>query len=438
MPTIATHYPRTGSTFLITALIIAAMAGPGCLILRLFRLTWHDRFEQWVFSLATGLACWVPVVLITGTFIGLGRGTVLVATLAYLNPCMYFAARTLRHLGIRRFKVANLPLPLPLPRPWPWVDLVLCVIGLILLYLSLIGALSPEINCGARWYHLGAARHYVEVGRFYNIVNATHDPAMGVNPYQEITLTGLFSVVGLHSARLLAFFDCTVICLGMVAFARAHLGSVRIGLFAALAFLSIPSVSWAATTAYNDLPVALYTLLSVHALVTWCKAPERWGWAYLGVAAAAFSFGVKAFGLFTLVLAFTCLVAVVVVRPQLRRVATVGRLGIGVLVASVTCLPWWIRSYSMTKDPVFPLLFTVFRTNYWNNYIVASGAKYNRKVSLQTLPQGMARSLWTTVVDPAPYHSLVGPLLLIGAPIAIVLALCTRRRPRGTVIFLGL
>ncbi len=36
----------------------------------------------------------------------------------------------------------------------------------------------------------------------------------------------------------------------------------------------------------------------------------------------------------------------------------------------------------MTKDPVFPLLFTVFRTNYWNNYIVASEARYNRKVSL--------------------------------------------------------
>ena len=434
VPTIATHYPRNGSTFLVTAIIIVAMAGPGSLVLQLFRLTWHDRFERWVFAVATGMACWVPVVLITGTFIGLGRGTVLVATLVYLSPCLYFAARALRRLGTSRPKVANLPLP----RRWPWVEIILCIVGLVLLYVSLIGALQPEINFDARWYHLGSARHYVEVGRFYDIVKATHDPAMGVNPYQEITLTGLFSVVGLHGARLLAFFDCTIICLAIIAFARAHLGSVRVGLFAALAFLSIPSASWAATTAYNDLPVALYTLLSVHALVTWCKAPERWGWAYLGTASAAFAFGVKAFGLFTLVLAFACLASVVVLRRRLWRTATVGRLGIGVLVASVTCLPWWIRAYSMTKDPVFPLAFNAFHTPYWNNYVVAAGAHFNRTVSIQTLPQGLARSLWTTVADPAPYHSLVGPLFLIGAPIAVVLALCTTRRPRGTVVFLVL
>jgi hypothetical protein len=431
LPTIASHLPRT---FAVTAVVVAAMAGPGALVLRLFGVTWHDRFEHWVFSLAAGLAAWVPVVLVTGSTVGLGRGTVVVITVVYLSPCLYFAARLVWLLGSGRTGVGDLPVP----RRIPGVEIALCIVGLALLYYSLLGALQPEVNFDARWYHLGSASHYVEVGRFYDIVAATHDPAMGLNPYQEITLTGLFSLVGVHGARLLAFFDGAIICLAIVAFARSHLGSVRIGLVAALAFLAIPSVSWASATAYNDLPVALYTLLSVHALVTWCKAPGRWGWAYLGIAAAAFSFGVKAFGLFTLALAFACVVTWAVTRSNLRRPITAGRLVIGALVAIVTCLPWWIRSYSMTNNPVFPLLNSVFHSEYWNSYAAATQASANRKVSIGTLPQGLVRSVWTTVADPAPYHSLVGSFFLIGIPIALVLALCTTRRARRTVLFLAL
>jgi len=433
LPTIATSLPRNSGVFAITGLLVIAMSGPGALVLRLFRLDWHDHLEQWVYSLCAGLACWVPVVLSIGTVVGLGREGILVSTLVYLSPCLYFAGRFLRRLGHARPRLANLPLP----RRLPWVEIFLGAVLCALLYLSLLGALQPETNFDARWYHLGSASHFVEVGRFYNIVVATHDPAMGLNPYQEISLTGLFALVGVHGARLLSFFDYTIICLGIVAFARAHLGSVRIGLFAALAFASIPSASWAASTAYNDLPVALYTLLSVHALVTWCKAPHRWGWAYLGIAAAAFAFGVKAFGLFSLALAFACLVALPLLRPQLRRLVTVGRLAIAVGVAAITCLPWWIRSFSMTRNPVFPLLNGVFHSTYWNSYAAAAQADANRKVSLGTLPQGLARSVWTTVANPTPFHSLVGPFFLIGIPLAVLLAACTTRRPRGTVVFLA-
>jgi hypothetical protein len=80
LPTIASHLPRNIGTFAVTAVVVAAMAGPGALVLRLFGVTWHDRFEHWVFSLAAGLAAWVPVVLVTGSTVGLGRGTVVVIT----------------------------------------------------------------------------------------------------------------------------------------------------------------------------------------------------------------------------------------------------------------------------------------------------------------------------------------------------------------------
>ena len=196
-----------------------------------------------------------------------------------------------------------------------WLDASLVIVLLAVLYLALLGALIPETQFDARWYHLGSAAHYVEVGQFYNIVAATHDPALGLNPYQEVGYTGFFALAGAHAAKAFAFLDLPLICAAIVAFARVHFDSTRLGLLAAIAFVSVPIASWSAATASNDLPVTLYTLLAVHAVFCWLKDPRtRWGYAYLGIAMAAFAWGVKEFGLLTLGLCAVIVLATVAAR----------------------------------------------------------------------------------------------------------------------------
>ncbi|HXQ90950.1 MAG TPA: hypothetical protein VN768_05270, partial [Acidimicrobiales bacterium] len=279
--------------------------------------------------------------------------------------------------------------------------------------------------------------HAVEVGHFYNIVAATHDPAMGLNPYQEIQFTGLYAVLGAHGAKLLSFFDLVLVLLGVVAFARRHLASTRVGIFAALAVLSIPVVSWAGTTAYNDLPVALYTLLAAHALAVWWRDRGSWTWAYVGIGMAAFSLGVKDLGLFTLALAVVVVVLGIVRRPELR-VHFGGRAVRIVATASVVCLPWWIRAGAMTGNPIFPLANNLFRSQYWNSYAASAGAAGNRHVSIVHMPFDLVGYLWTTVSQPSTFHTIVGPFFLLGLPIAGVLVLCTTDRPPPLVSALAL
>ena len=319
-----------------------------------------------------------------------------------------------------------------------WFDGLLLLVLLVLLYLVLLGALIPETQFDARWYHLGSAAHYVEVGHFYNIMAATHDPAMGLNPYQEISYTGFYSLGGATAAKAFAFLDLPLICAAVVSFARVHFGSTRVGIIAALAFVSVPIAAWSASTASNDLPVALYTVLAVHALLRWYADPSRrWGYAYLCLAAAAFSSGVKAFGLLTLGLCLAFIVLTVLFRPTLRRRTSLKHLGVGVGTILLVCAAWWIRVGAMTGNPIFPLAYKIFPSQYWNHFAASGQNLGNRHVSLSTLPLGLVESLWSTVTNPVPYQVIVGPFFLVGIPLVLVLVLCTTSRPRVSFLVIG-
>jgi len=439
IPAILSEAPRNFGTFFLVSAVVLAMVLPGAAVLRLFRIEWHDWLEHGVFAVAAGLAAWVPILLVVGTYVGLSRLDVAVTTIAYIAiPACWILPETIRELAgeppglLARTRVY-------LQSRVNWLDVVLVVLILGLLYLALLGALMPEVQFDARWYHLGAAAHYVEVGHFYNIVAATHDPAMGLNPYQEIAYTGFYALDGAHAAKVFAFWDAPLICAAIVAFARVHFGSTRIGLLAALAFLSVPIASWSAATASNDLPVALYTLLSVHALLSWLKNPRlRWRYAYLGIAMAAFASGVKLFGLFTLGLCALLIVVTVLVRADLRTSASVKRLAVMTGIVVVVCGSWWIRVGAMTGNPVFPFAYRYFPSPYWNSYAAAAQNHFNRDVHLSTLPIGLAQSLWNTVSNPVPYQVIAGPLFLVGIPLALLLALCTTGRLRPAFLLIGL
>ena len=439
VPTILTSVPRNLGTFLVVSCVVVAMGLPGTLLLRLARVHWHDRFEHAVFAIAAGLAGWVPVLLLVGTYVGLSRLEVAVTTGVYialpalkvLPPLMARIADDTRGLMNRAVKRAK--------ARFRWLDALLVVVLLALLYMALLGALIPEVQFDARWYHLGSAAHYVEVGHFYNIVAATHDPALGLNPYQEVGYTGFFALAGAHASKAFAFLDLPLICAAIIAFARVHFDSTRLGLLAAIAFVSVPIASWSAATASNDLPVALYTLIAVHAVFCWLEDPGgKWGYAYLGIAMAAFTWGVKAFGLLTLALCVVIVLATVAARAQMRNRAVGKRLLVMGAIVIIVCAPWWIRVGAMTGNPVFPLAYQYLPSDYWNQFAAAGQNHFNRHVSLATLPVGLPQTLWNTVTDPVPYQVIAGPLFLVGVPLTLLLAGCTRRRLRPSFVLLGL
>lgn len=435
IPTIASHLPRNSGTAVWVTLLVACMALPGSILLRIFKVSWQNRLEHAAFAIPCGLAAWVPWTLLSGWALNLDRSTVIGSTVLYLT----LSAAAVLYLNGSSLKSTLRSVKLPRPgTSVPWLDLLLILLILALCYLSLLGALSPEVQFDARWYHLGSAAHYVSHGDFYNIVASTHDPAMGLNPYQEILYTGFYALGGQHAAKVFAFLDLPLIALAIIAFGCVHLRSMRQGLLATLIFLAIPIASWSGSTASNDLPLALYTTLAIHMLLRWRRQPEHWSLAYLALFLAGFSFGVKALGLFTLA---ACLLIMAV--EALRRrafvswshAAQVG--GWSSLAVIAACTTWWVRVGAMTSDPIFPLEYKMFPTPYWNDFSAETVKATYRHISLTHIPIGFPHSLLTTVTLPGPFQVVMGPLFLVSVPIVVLLVVVSRRLPTAEWILIG-
>lgn len=412
------------------------MIAPGSLLLRIFRVSWSSRLEQAVFGIAMGLAGWVPWTLLVGWAFNLHSSTTLLSTGGYLAVSVAAIVYPKRSSIADRLRSRSMPRFPPSVR---WMDLVLVALLLGLSYVSLLGALSPEVQFDARWYHLGSAAHYVSRGHFYNLVASTHDSAMGLNPYQEILYTAFYSLGGQHAAKVFAFLDLPLIALAIVAFGRVHLRSARQGLLAAAIFLAIPIASWSGATASNDLPVALYSILAVHMLLRWRSQPERWSFAYLSLFLAGVSCGVKSFGGFTLL---ACLLVLVVETIRHRLVYSLVEAlpicGFSALSVCAACATWWIRVGAMTGDPVFPAAYTTFNTPYWNRYSESAGFRTYRHVSLAHIPAGFAHSLWATFFNPGPFQVIMGPLFLVSIPIVIATVALSTGKPAPEWFIIGI
>jgi len=437
-----TTAPKGIGLFLLDSLIVLGMAGPGNLIRnRVFRLQVDSMPECLLIDIALGLMAYVPVVLAVGTYIGLSAGIMGTMTTVFLSPSVLVLRRvtewpryrndvwTWVRQHVRRATVPTLPLGLLL---------------VVTLYFPLLGSLGPVVDWDAQAYHLAAPKHYVEIGHFYNIIAATHDPYLDLNPYQEITYTPFFAMLGVHAAKLIGWFDATITCAAMILFTRKHFASTRTGLFAALTYLSIPLIFWDANSGYNDIAMGAFSFLSFYAIWAWVERSSEWNWAYLAMAFAGFSLGIKEFGLITLVVIAATLVARSFWsrrRDKVRGHLVALRIIIAGLAAVVTCLPWWIRAAATTGDPIFPAGTAIFPTPYWNQkqgavLLAQDTTTHNSWLSLLS---GLPHSIWLHAVDPVgsppATDEIVGPFFLVAIPVGVLLILITRGRPHPVVIF---
>jgi hypothetical protein len=442
LPSVLAGVPKGAGVFLADAVIILAMSGPGSLIRRYaLRARVAGRMEGLVFDVALGLTAYVPLVLIVGTYVGLARWTMSVLTALYLSPAM----RALRPAA--RWMTANKHLRAVLWQRAAQIKpltVVLCIGLAITLYYLLLGSLGPVIDWDAQAYHLAAPKHYVEAGHFYNIIAATHDPYLDLNPYQEIIYTPFFSMLGLHAAKLVGWFEAALTCLALVAFTRRFYRSVNLGLMAAIAYLSVPLVFWDATSGYNDIALGTFGFLSFYAIWVWLQSPGAWGWAAMSSICAAFALGVKEFGLITLGLVVaTMIIRSVwdVTRSNLPVRSAVWSTGGAIGAAALTCGAWWARAAATTGDFLFPAASGIFRNPYWdphqNALLIADHIiTHNGLFSLVT---GLPQNLWLHAVKPigafTGTNEIVGPLFVIAVPLCGLLLVLTARRPSALVMY---
>jgi hypothetical protein len=281
---------------------------------------------------------------------------------------------------------------------------------------ALIGALAPEVEYDALWYHLDLPKRYLEAGSLvdFRCQYVAHYPSA----------TELLFGYGLALADAIA---AKLVHFGMgvlLALATYRLGiqvaSRRAALFAAAILVVTPTVTWEATTAYVELATAFFVVLGLSWVIRFAETQAR------GALALAGLFTGLALATKTLALIAAAPLAVLVAvaargRPLRRVGAATGFLGIALLPA----LPWFLRAQIETGNPVFPSAYGVFGadSDLWTPQADAAQQAFYDHFGYRHGAGWVPALPWDLTMHSAAFGGSLGVAYLILLPLAM------RRRP---------
>ena len=410
--------------------IAAAVAAVACAFgMRLLRFAPNLQFasflERAVFGAAIGLGAIAYVIL----GLGLGRALYPWAIIGTIAVLAVISWRDVGQLlqgighGLRAFV-----------RGRPSIGgIAVTAFILVTFVLAILGALAP--SSANDWdglsYHLAVPKLYLQSHAVHFIGWLSHSNF----PFtMEMLYAAGLALEGQAAAKLLHTLCAVLIVFAMMSFGAAH-WERRHGALAAVIFLAVPVVVWEATSGFNDLALALFTLLGLYAFINWWSG-RGGGWLVVAGALCGLALGVKATA--GVLLGFVTVAAFYHRAASERAGAAAGLRAAAILiaVAVVVASPWYIKSYVWTGNPVYPFLYEWFGGKYWT----AEAARLYRD---EQLSFGMGRGALAFILAPwnltmyghrfsnfpsrpLMYTSL-GPLLLAFLPALLVLGKLDRR-----------
>ncbi len=297
-------------------------------------------------------------------------------------------------------------------QPGDAVSRFMMVFTVALLLLSLLKSLTPPTSWDSLVYHLTGPKLWVQAHRIW--------PALEMPFGGYPSLTEMLFTVGMllgrpAVAQLIHWTFGVLLLLLLYALVRRYFDP-RIAWLSVAILVGSPVVTGQLSWAYVDIALMYFALAAVYAVLRWQETDEvRWLWV-AGVF-GGLAMGVKYTGVATV--GALCLFTLW--RSRSGGFARVrGHLLALGLPAAALALPWLLRNWAFTGNPVAPF---VFETAGWDAARQAfcarpgTGLAYVAPWRLLTAPWDMTMQHPESV---AGFGSEIGPLLLLGLPLLAV------------------
>jgi 4-amino-4-deoxy-L-arabinose transferase-like glycosyltransferase len=347
------------------------------------------------------------------------------------------------------FQLKNLR---PLPRKWQ-VDspggLPLTYLLLITLFTMLV-ALLPPTDWDGLFYHLTGPKIYIQAG---GIIGGIDIPHLSFPSLMEMLYTWAMLLRGDVAAKLLHPVFGFLLA-GLVYLSASRFFNQKSSWLALLIFASMPMVGTLAGWAYNDLALAFYQLGSLYVLIRWALAVKvtdfpppplsplasrfsPFSWLVLSGIFAGLAIGLK-YTSFVTPLIIVSFLLWYSFRDSTHHAlrTTLFSLAAFVLPALLIALPWYIKNWLFTGNPVYPFLYSVFGGFYWDAFRADWYAAGGTGIGWQPGTLLMLPWLLTLGFKDVNYiDGRTGPLLLLFLPL-IIWAGLTRKNERPPALSL--
>lgn len=328
--------------FILAAILSCVSAySAGKVVLALLRLS-CSRGQRIVLALGIGLGILACGIFTLGTF-------------SLLQPKFLWGLLVFLLLGI----FVKVPVP-PESDPQEKNGVFeggLLFLAALCLFLAFSGVLAPEIAGDSLCYHLNLPKRFLQAGKIYA-------PAYDINAGFPLLMEMLYTLgLSLHGVTLAKFYHLLTGVLGALALA-VFAGKAfprRYGLWAAVIFFTTPGILNQLGTTYIDAALACYVFLAVASCLRGFEESESPAWFVLCGIFFAFALGIK-----FLALVFLAGLCIMVLFETLHR-----KRGVRTAVLRLTCLGipavlfsgfWYLRSFLIWGNPVYPYFYQIFRS----------------------------------------------------------------------------
>ena len=370
---------------LYIVIIALSSAGAGLKLLRLVGPTIHSRAEELVFSIGLGLGC-----LALSTMI-LGLLRLLYEPIFYVLLAVGLLLGRKELVGIAgRLQGRSFDLF----REWDRYILLVAIITGMALAFSLLRALMPPYGAvDPLAYHLALPNIYL--GKHYLSFERTLTGALYADNIGML-YTAAISLRGAELAQVVHWFMGAMIGVAVWCFCREYFSS-QVGIMAAAIFSFTPVFMFYSSLAYVDVGVALFQFLSLWVLFKWIREGGDRTLVLMGIF-TGLAMGSKHTALFLgVALSFVIFLALLFQREKFVRIGRSLFLFGG--VALFLALPWYLRAWIYSENPVWPVANDFFGglpygstfSFYKPTDIEASGWDWERISHLFSV---MATSLW--------------------------------------------
>ena len=279
------------------------------------------------------------------------------------------------------------------------VLIIFALIFLLFFILNFLAALAPELGYDALWYHLTLPKIWLMTHQISYLA--------GTSIYYSVMprLAEIFFSVGLSFdttgtvSKIIHLFFGLFWFLGILIFVRLFL-TKRISFLMAVTVYGTVWISWLSQTAYIDLVIAFYVLLSIYYFFRYLQSREEL-FLILSAVFMGFNLASKIYGLNI----FAVLSLIIFIKAGWRKSAKF------IIIPLLLVLPFYLQAYLATGNPFYPV-FSI-RDSTLNTYLGGFHTlqDWYLHVWWRALPKLLSRVLFE---DFTPVFGFVLYLVLLG------------------------
>jgi len=413
--------PDNAVSLLFLSMVLILSYGLGRGLLSLFGVT-IPSVQRGIFAVGLGFAAIAYLMLLLGAVGALHKH--LIYTVFFIG-CAVSAFR----IKIWTFRAGSLKSGIDeisqLGAAWKF----LVVLGVLFLFLNIVMAFTPEVFYDSLVYHLAAPGYYLQQHQILPMRFLSHSNF-------PLNLSMIYMLaLSLNNEMLAKMIHCSMGLLTVLLIYSSikRLYNVKTAVFSVLIFCSTPIFAMNSWTCGNDVGVTFFFALAFVAYLDWLKTGEAGHFALFSVF-TGISAGMK----YTAAFWVTGLAVSLVIYlwRNHRPVTAAKKLVLYFSIVFLFALPWLIKNYVFTRNPVQPFFHTIFGGE--NLKIVGGGGGNIINSPLNVFSFKFADFLaspWTLTMKGGDSLTYLGPVFLLLLPCLLLFRKMDRLIKYSLVVF---